>query len=117
MTTASKAPHHGGRAGILASYVPRLVEDVERSGSTERLLVYEGTLVSADISGFTALSERLAGLGHEGAEELTDLLNSCFGQMIESCEERGGDIVKFGGDALLVLFTEERHAMRAAMPS
>ena len=114
MTTVGKAPHHGGRAGILASYVPRLVEDVERSGSTERLLVYEGTLVSADISGFTALSERLAGLGHEGAEELTDLLNSCFGQMIESCEERGGDIVKFGGDALLVLFTEERHAMRAA---
>ena len=69
--------------------------------------------MSADISGFTALSERLAGLGHEGAEELTDLLNRCFGQMIDGCEERGGDIVKFGGDALLVLFTDDDHALRA----
>ena len=92
---------------------PRLVEDVQRRGSSDGLLIFEGTLVSADISGFTALSERLAGLGHEGAEELTDLLNRCFGQMIEACEERGGDIVKFGGDALLVLFTDDDHAPRA----
>jgi class 3 adenylate cyclase/tetratricopeptide (TPR) repeat protein len=98
---------------ILASYLPRLVEDVQRSGSNERLLVFDGSLVSADISGFTALSERLAGLGHEGAEELTDLLNRCFGRMIDACESRGGDIVKFGGDALLVLFTDDEHAPRA----
>ena len=102
------------RGSVLASYVPRLVEEVQRSGATDRLLVFDGTLLSADISGFTALSERLADLGHEGAEELTDLLNRCFGQMIEACEDRGGDIVKFGGDALLVLFTDENHAPRAA---
>ena len=92
---------------------PASVEDVQRGGSSDGLLIFDGTLVSADISGFTALSERLAGLGHEGAEELTDLLNRCFGQMIEACEERGGDIVKFGGDALLVLFTDDDHARRS----
>ncbi|MET0663088.1 MAG: adenylate/guanylate cyclase domain-containing protein, partial [Ilumatobacteraceae bacterium] len=113
MSTRGGDPRGASRDAILASYVPRLVEDVERRGSPDRLLVFSGTLVSADISGFTALSERLADLGHEGAEELTDLLNRCFGQMIEACEERGGDIVKFGGDALLVLFTDDGHAPRA----
>ena len=113
VTTRGRDSQGASRGAILASYVPRLVEDVQRRGSSEGLLIFEGTLVSADISGFTALSERLAGLGHEGAEELTDLLNRCFGQMIEACEERGGDIVKFGGDALLVLFTDDDHALRA----
>ena len=77
-------------------------------------MLVEGTLVSADISGFTALSERLAELGHEGAEQLTDLLNRCFAEMIDACERRGGDVIKFGGDALLVLFTGAEHARHAA---
>ena len=113
VTTRGRDSQGASRGAILASYVPRLVEDVQRGGSSDGLLIFDGTLVSADISGFTALSERLAGLGHEGAEELTDLLNRCFGQMIEACEERGGDIVKFGGDALLVLFTDDDHARRS----
>lgn len=101
----------------LISYIPRLVEEHERRGGGPELLVAEGTLVSADISGFTALSERLADLGHEGAEQLTDLLNRCFSLMIHACERRGGDIIKFGGDALLVLFTADDHprAATAAM--
>ncbi len=102
-------------ASILAGYVPRLIEEHHRSGSPDRLLFATGTLVSADISGFTALSERLAELGHEGAEQLTDLLNRCFTEMIEACERRGGDIVKFGGDALLVLFAGQDHARDAAI--
>jgi class 3 adenylate cyclase/tetratricopeptide (TPR) repeat protein len=114
VTQLGEAPPALGRSAILASYVPRLVEDLERRGAHDRLLIFDGTLLSADISGFTALSERLAGLGHEGAEELTDLLNRCFGEMIEACEARGGDIVKFGGDALLVLFTGDDHARRGA---
>ena len=64
----------------------------------------EGTLVSADISGFTALSERLASFGREGAEELTVLLNRCFGGMIDVVDDHRGDVLKFGGDALLILF-------------
>lgn len=103
------------QASILATYVPRLIEDHHRRGGADRLLFATGTLVSADISGFTALSERLAALGHEGAEQLTDLLNRCFTEMIAACEHRGGDIVKFGGDALLVLFTGEEHAQDAAV--
>ncbi len=74
----------------------------------------QGSLVSADISGFTALSERLAAHGREGAEELTVLLNQCFGGMIEIIDRNGGDVLKFGGDALLVLFEGPEHTARAA---
>lgn len=102
-------------SSVLAAYVPRLVEDHLSTGNPDRLLFATGTLVSADISGFTALSERLAELGHEGAEQLTDLLNRVFTKMIAACEQRGGDVIKFGGDALLVLFKGEEHARNAAI--
>ena len=58
----------------------------------------------ADISGFTALTERLAQTGPSGVEELTELLNGCFGQLVELVADHGGDVVKFAGDALLALW-------------
>lgn len=71
--------------------------------------------MSADLSGFTKLSEKLAAHGREGAEELTDLLNECFTGMISHVDALGGDVLKFGGDALLVLFTGAEHAARASL--
>ena len=96
----------------IASYAPDIVRHWDAGGSTHRRVT--GSLVSADISGFTALSERLAAYGREGAEELTFLLNQCFGGMIEIIETYGGDVLKFGGDALLVLFEGDDHTARAA---
>jgi class 3 adenylate cyclase/tetratricopeptide (TPR) repeat protein len=58
----------------------------------------------ADISGFTALTERLAGSGPGGVEELTELLNGCFGRLVQLVVDHGGDVVKFAGDALLALW-------------
>jgi class 3 adenylate cyclase len=58
----------------------------------------------ADISGFTALTERLARTGSGGVEELTELLNGCFGQLVQLVVDHGGDVVKFAGDALLALW-------------
>jgi class 3 adenylate cyclase/tetratricopeptide (TPR) repeat protein len=97
---------------LTGSYVPDLVGRWSPDDPPYREV--GGSLVSADISGFTALSERLAGYGREGAEELTVLLNQCFGGMIEIIDEFGGDVLKFGGDALLVLFTGDEHTARAA---
>jgi class 3 adenylate cyclase/tetratricopeptide (TPR) repeat protein len=94
------------------SYVPDLVRHWSADQPSHRQV--EGALVSADISGFTALSERLAAHGREGAEELTVLLNQCFGGMIEIIDEYGGDVLKFGGDALLVLFSGAESSERAA---
>lgn len=97
---------------LAGSYVPDLLRRWPAEAPRHRQV--EGSLVSADISGFTALSERLAGYGREGAEELTALLNQCFGGMIEITDAHGGDVLKFGGDALLVLFTGDEHSARAA---
>jgi class 3 adenylate cyclase/tetratricopeptide (TPR) repeat protein len=104
----------GARPAVdgLVPYVPRTLLGWGVDAPRYRLV--EGSLVSADISGFTALSERLAGFGREGAEELTVLLNRCFGGMIEIVDAHGGDVLKFGGDALLILFTGAGHTERAA---
>ncbi|HEY2785035.1 MAG TPA: adenylate/guanylate cyclase domain-containing protein [Fimbriiglobus sp.] len=58
----------------------------------------------ADISGFTALSERLAARGAEGVEELTRALNTYFGKLLDVITTHGGDVVKFAGDALLAFW-------------
>jgi class 3 adenylate cyclase/tetratricopeptide (TPR) repeat protein len=70
-------------------------------------------MVFADISGFTALSERLAARGRIGAEELVETLSRVFGAMLETAATRGGQLLKFGGDALLFLFTGDGHALQA----
>jgi class 3 adenylate cyclase/tetratricopeptide (TPR) repeat protein len=77
----------------------------------------DGTMVMADLSGFTAMSERLAKLGDEGAERLTDVINSFFTRMLGTASRYGGDTLTFGGDAILLLFDGERHAERAVAAS
>ena len=97
----------------LVPYVPRVLLDWSAHDGARRFHHVDGTMVSADISGFTRLSEKLARLGKQGAEELTDLLNQCFDAMIAAAASYGGDVLKFGGDALLLLFTGPGHAERA----
>ncbi|NJN54439.1 MAG: adenylate/guanylate cyclase domain-containing protein, partial [Anaerolineae bacterium] len=65
-----------------------------------------GTLLFADISGFTAMSERLSQVGREGAEEVTAVVNRYFEVMLTILKEYRGELIRFGGDALLGLFTE-----------
>ncbi len=92
----------------LASYVPALIS---------RRLAVDPTPISApaadtfpaavlfvDISGFTALTERLARQGPAGAEELSQLLNTYFSKLINLIDAYEGDIVKFAGDGLIALW-------------
>ena len=83
----------------------------EHPGQRYRCL--PGTLVFADISGFTPLTERLARRGRVGAEALTDVLNEVFGALLTVATGHGGDLLKFGGDALLLLFDGPAHERRA----
>jgi len=78
-----------------------------------RLQVVDGSIVSIDISGFTALAERLQAKGKEGAEELVTRISAVFDRLIAAAERHGGDVLKFRGDALLLLFAGDRHAERA----
>jgi class 3 adenylate cyclase/tetratricopeptide (TPR) repeat protein len=65
---------------------------------------FAAAILFADVSGFTPLTEALARLGSEGPEELTRLLNGYFSRMIDLIEAQGGEIVKFSGDAVTVVF-------------
>lgn len=100
----------------LAPYVPRLATELAGTpGATWTSI--DGSMLSADISGFTALSEKLAGKGKAGAEEITSLINTCFTALIDSAYDYGGEVIKFGGDALLVLFRGDDHERRVANAS
>ncbi len=73
----------------------------------------DGTLVSVDIAGFTPLTENLARRGRVGAETLMDLVDGTFAGMVHIFGAEGGDVLRFGGDALRVLYEGEEHAARA----
>ncbi len=74
----------------------------------------DGALVFVDISGFTAMSERLAVLGREGAERVTEIIDGAFSNLLGHAYALGGSLLKFGGDALLLLFDGDDAAIRAA---
>jgi class 3 adenylate cyclase/tetratricopeptide (TPR) repeat protein len=94
-------------------YLPDLVSEWVATTPEQRHLVLDGTLIFADVSGFTPLSERLGRQGKEGAERLTDILNDIFAAQLDVSSQYGGDLLKFGGDALLLLFSGAAHAERA----
>jgi class 3 adenylate cyclase/tetratricopeptide (TPR) repeat protein len=96
-----------------APYLPRFTRRLAANESVDVSHVVEGTLLSADISGFTALSERLAQKGRAGAEELILVISGVFEGLIGIAHRRGGDILKFRGDALLILFEGTDHAQSA----
>ena len=99
-----------------ASHLPRIVARhvVEAPVSGPLALPLEGTVMFADIDGFTQLSERFAEVASEqGADELTGLVNRFLEILITTTHTYGGDIQKFGGDAGMLLFTGEQHAHRA----
>jgi class 3 adenylate cyclase/tetratricopeptide (TPR) repeat protein len=80
----------------------------------QRVWGVDGTCVFVDVSGFTKLSERLARRGgREGAEQLADAIGSCFEHLLGVAYAKGGGLLKFGGDALLLLFDGEAHTERA----
>ena len=94
-------------------YLPRLVLQWDSDAPDSLHRQIDGTMVFVDISGFTAMSERLARFGKVGAEEVTEVLGECFKGLLAVAYPLGGRLVKFGGDALLLLFDEEGHQRRA----
>ena len=105
-------PKKGGKP-TATSYVPRillrhLAEDPEATWWTT-----EGSVVFVDISGFTKLSEKLAKVGKEGAEQVTDAIEACFTDLLSVAYANDGSLIKFGGDALLLLFEGDDHVANA----
>src|SRR5215218_4907466 len=99
---------------MLLPYVPRVLARHAGSPAGASVRTVDGSMVHVDVSGFTKLSERLAEIGPEGAEQLADAIGTCFASLLEVAYLEGGGLLKFGGDALLLLYDGENHAVRAA---
>lgn len=95
-------------------YRPEIIQRWPTDGAQRQHRAVDGSLLMVDVSGFTKLSERLAARGPIGAEELTEIVGTVFGGMLDDLRAWGGDVLTFGGDALLTLFTDDGHEARAA---
>jgi class 3 adenylate cyclase len=84
---------------LIRNYIPRdlarKILDAGKQIESERRLV---TVLFADVTGFTALSERM------DVEEVSVLLNDCFGGLISAILKYEGTIDKFIGDGIMAIF-------------
>src|SRR5215467_6182971 len=88
---------------LFEAHVNKQVTDyvLTRSGKTLRFLPGERrevTMLNSDIAGFSILSQSME------AEELVRFLNDYFQRMIRVVLDHGGNIDKFQGDGMLVVF-------------
>jgi adenylate cyclase len=101
---------------VFEAHVNKQVTDyvLTRSGRTLTFIQGERrevTMLNSDIAGFSTLSQSM------DAEELVAFLNNYFQRMIRVVLEHGGNIDKFQGDGMLVVFGAPNpmhdHAQRA----
>jgi len=110
---AALAPMREKLAALRASPKTSAPQQVERGRTGERKLV---TVMFADISGFTVLSENM------DPESVRDLMNQCFTHLVPCITQYEGTIDKFIGDEIMALFGAPRahendaeRAIRAAL--
>jgi class 3 adenylate cyclase/tetratricopeptide (TPR) repeat protein len=113
VTSVVEVPLTDAQSARLTPYVPRLVVEWLRDTPAASVREVDGSLAFVDISGFTQLTERLARKGKVGAEEVNDTLDACFAELLSVAYDYGAGVVKWGGDAVLLLFDGPEHPVRA----
>ncbi|MBJ7328353.1 MAG: AAA family ATPase [Solirubrobacteraceae bacterium] len=82
--------------------------DVRRSlhDGTPRPERRRGSVLIADVSGFSAVTEELAQShgARRGAEEVAALLDQVYGPLVAEVDQAGGTVVAFAGDAVICCF-------------
>ncbi|MEO8798366.1 MAG: adenylate/guanylate cyclase domain-containing protein, partial [Polyangiaceae bacterium] len=108
------------RAGYLRALcrtVPWPVVESVLASQTELALTQrcDGTLLNADLVGFTSLCEEAAAGGQHLLEGLTTSLNKLFSRLLEEALfPYGGIVMQFGGDSVTAIFRGDDHSFRAA---
>jgi adenylate cyclase len=102
---------------LFERYVNKQVTDYVLARTSDHSTIFlpgerrQVTMLNSDIAGFSSLSQSME------AEELVEFLNKYFTRMIEAVLEHGGNIDKFQGDGMLVVFGAPNpmvdHATRA----
>src|SRR3972149_3072858 len=100
----------------LQSYVPKQLAAKMRAAGQIEGERRQITVLFADISGFTALSERL------DPEDLASLINECLKELVLAVYEYEGMVDKFVGDCIMAVFgapvaleDDAERALRAAL--
>ncbi len=97
--------------GRLTPFVPPPVLDARlNSHGTGQIggQYFYGTIVLAELTGFSVLSAALAMLGRHGSEQLSAFLNRLFTVLFGDVYEHGGVLIKFGGETLTAFFDFSR---------
>jgi class 3 adenylate cyclase/tetratricopeptide (TPR) repeat protein len=91
---------------MYSKFIPgHFIENLDRI-SKDNYIRVSGYVMFADLSGFTAMSEKFSALGKEGSEQISNILNLVFEDLIDIIHKNGGSVYKFGGDALTVFYPE-----------
>ena len=93
----------------LSYYLPRWVKtftasETEASKLLPAICTKNAALVLLDIVGFTRLADHFALNGDRGAEQLSDLLNNCFTELLDVAHNYGADVASFTGDGFLLVW-------------
>jgi adenylate cyclase len=91
-------------ASLMDTYIgrrtgPKILDGLIRRGDGE---IIQAALWYSDLRNFTRLSERLS------TNDLIDLLNSYFESLTAAAEARGGEVLQYIGDAVLIVFAAEK---------
>jgi class 3 adenylate cyclase/tetratricopeptide (TPR) repeat protein len=80
-------------------------------GAGER---FHAAVLIADVCGFTALSEAVAGSGPAGTERLSRAVNDVFTPLVALVHDHDGEVANFLGDAMVAVFPTGAAALRCA---
>lgn len=85
--------------------IPRFIVQQFRTGVQSGS--FTGSILLFDVSGFTPLTEKLSKMGHQGAEVLSEILNSLYGyRVLKVIRAAGGFVAGFSGDSFTVIVPE-----------
>lgn len=76
----------------------------------------DAAVLILDIVGFSKLCARCTAEGTAGCENFALLVSDYLGRLVSVVEESGGDVEAFAGDALIVIFQDDRSADRSDPP-
>lgn len=92
---------------VLKTYVPNYILSSLQSDRELPLgRSIQAGLLYLDVSGFTALTEKLDSLGHYELERLTNMMRQYFNAVVGIIYSNKGEIHKYGGDSFLAVFMQ-----------
>lgn len=98
---------------MLGDYVPRFVAETPPTPGIARSAWQEGTLMFTDLAGFTNLMD--AHGDAQATDQVLNVLNTYFAQMVEIISKSGGNLLEWTGDAMLVQFPADGERNHTAL--